>query len=117
MTLDNVRVYGAVALALVIALNSLANLLLKIGADAGPANGPFGLVAWQTIAGIALFGSAIVAYSYALRHFPLHVAQIVVCVQYVVTIGLAAMVLGEPVSMTKWLGILLISAGLYLCSR
>lgn len=115
--MENARFYGGIALVLVIALNSFGNLMLKIGADAGPANGPLGLVAWQTIIGIVLFGCSVLSYAYALKFFPLHIVQLVVCVQYVAVIALAATVLGEPISMSKWFGILLIAVGLYFCSR
>jgi len=106
------------ALGLVIVGNALGNLLLKLGADT-PSGRPllFGLVPWQTLAGVSCFGVGILAYAWALKYFQLHSAQIVVSLQYVAAIALAALVLGEYISPMKWLGIGLIALGLFVCTR
>jgi len=52
-----------------------------------------------------------------LRQFELHVAQVVVSLQYVAAMFLASWVLGEQISPGQWLGITLIAAGLYMCLR
>ena len=109
---------GYLALAVVIIGNAAGNLLLKIGADiTNPRQLLFGLFPWQTVAGIACFALGILAYSWALRNFELHAAQIIVSLQYVAVIALAALVLGEQIDIQKWGGIALIALGLYVCSR
>jgi len=114
---ESQKLVGYAAFAAVIAFNAGGNLLLKLGADAPPERQLFALASWQSFAGIACFALAVIAYAWALKHFPLHVAQIIVSTQFLVTIGLAASVLGEPISATRWFGIGLIVIGLYFCSR
>lgn len=114
---DNSHYLGILALALVIVGNAAGNVLLKLGASNQAAYGLFHFVAWQTIAGVACFGSAIFFYAFALKQFDLHTAQIVVSVQYVVVILLANQLLGEHIGHMQWFGIALIAAGLYFCSR
>jgi len=41
----------------------------------------------------------------------------VVSVQYVAVIALAAVLLGETISTPQWIGIALIAAGLFVCTR
>jgi len=113
---DAPRTVGFAALALVIAGNAAGNIFLKLGANA-PRNVLFGLSSWQTVVGIACFALGILAYSWALKHIELHVAQIVVSVQYVAVIALAAVLLGETISTPQWIGIALIAAGLFVCTR
>lgn len=115
LNLEGNRTLGFVALGLVIIGSSCGNLLLKIGADVrSPDNLIFGLVAWQTIAGIASFGCGVLAYAWALKQFELHTAQIVVSLQFIAAILLAAGVLGERISGMQWLGIALIALGLFV---
>ncbi len=114
---DNYRVLGLLALAFVIAGNAAGNFLLKIGAGSQSTNSLVFGIAWQTFAGIVCFGSSILFYAWALKQFDLHVAQIIVSVQYVVVILLANRLLGEHISHTQWFGIALIAAGLFFCSR
>ena len=115
--LDSERILGFAALALVIIGNAAGNVLLKLGANPNASRSLFGLVSWQTAAGIACFGFGIIAYAWALRHIDLHVAQIVVSVQYIAVIALAAFMLGEQISSFQWCGIALIAAGLFVCTR
>lgn len=112
------RTLGAVALALVIAGNAAGNIFLKLGANAArerPAI--FGIVNWQTVVGIGCFAFGILAYAWALRQFQLHNAQIVVSLQYVVVILLAALLLREQIGAMQWVGIAFIALGLYFCTR
>ena len=112
------RLLAYAALGLVIAGNSLGNLLLKLGADVDDARRMiFGLVAWQTLAGMSCFAAGLLAYAWALKQFDLHAAQIVVSMQYIAAIFLAAWILGEHISPMKWLGIGLIALGLFICAR
>lgn len=114
---DNHRLLGLLALAIVVADNAAGNLLLKLGSDSQSARGLVFGIPWQTLTGIACFGSGILFYAWALKQFDLHVAQIIVSVQYVVVIFLANRLLGEHISPAQWLGIALIAAGLFFCSR
>ncbi len=112
------RLLGFAALGVVILGSSLGNVLLKLGAQASVAGHVlFGLVAWQTIAGIASFGCGLLAYAWALKQFDLHTAQIVVSLQYVSIILLSYLILGEHISTTQWFGIALIGLGLFVCTR
>jgi len=116
-TIVTERVLGFAALVLVIASNAAGNVLLKMGAGAARQGALFGLLNWQTVAGVACFAFGILSYSWALRHIELHVAQITVSLQYVAVIVLAALLLGEAVSTNQWIGIALIAAGLFVCTR
>jgi drug/metabolite transporter (DMT)-like permease len=113
------RLLGYAALGAVIVGSSFANVLLKIGAKAAtdPHALIFGLFAWQTIVAILCLGSCVFAYSWALRQFDLHTAQIVMSLQYVSVILLSFFLLGEQISTNEWIGIALIGAGLYVCAR
>lgn len=115
---SQLRLLGYLALALVVAGNAAGNVLLKIGAGVSDSRQMlFGLVAWQTLLGMACFGFGLLAYAWALKQFELHAAQIIVSLQYVLAIFLATWLLGEHISAGKWAGIALIAAGLYLCMR
>jgi len=117
MYLDPDRSLGFAALALVVLGNAAGNVLLKLGASASANRVIFGMFCWQTLAGIACFGFGIIAYAWALKHIDLHVAQIVVSVQYITVIALASLLLGEQISPSQWSGIALIAAGLFVCLR
>jgi drug/metabolite transporter (DMT)-like permease len=117
MTLDTQRLLSFLALGLVILGNAAGNVLLKLGANPNAPRPLFGLLGWQTAAGVVCFAFGILAYAWALRHIELHVAQIVVALQYVTVILLAALLLGEQIPTTQWFGIALIAAGLFICTR
>lgn len=111
------RVWGWLALGIVIVGNAAGNVLLKLGANSvreRPAL--LGFINWQTVAGAACFALGLVAYTWALRQFQLHNAQIIVSLQYVVAIWAAGWLLGEHIGMTQWIGIVLIAAGLWICA-
>lgn len=110
------RLLGFLALGLVIIGNATGNLLLKLGAGVKDADQLlFGVVAWQTLAGIASFGSGVLVYAWALKQIELHMAQVMTSIQFVIAILLAAFVLGERIAPTQWIGIGFIAAGLFLC--
>jgi len=111
------RLVGFAMLVLVILANAAGNVLLKIGAGPNVNRTLFGVITWQTAAGVACFALSVVAYAWALKHIELHVAQIVVSLQYISVIVLSVLLLGEQISMTQWCGIALIAAGLFVCSR
>ena len=83
-----------------------ANLLLKAGAMA-PASSRvlFGVLGWTSVAGLALFGVGGLAYAVLLRFVPLNVAQVFTATQFIGVILAAWLVLGEPISGARWLGI------------
>lgn len=112
------RILGYAALGMVILGSSLGNVFFKMGAHAGLADAPFfGLLRWQTIIGVGCFGLGAVAYAWALKQFDLHVAQIVVSLQFVSVIALSFFFFGEQISTNQWIGIALIALGLFVCSR
>ena len=117
MLSDHPRLFGWLALALVIAGNAAGNLFLKLGANSQSSGGIPAGFAWQSLAGIACFALGVILYACALRQFALHAAQIIVSLQYVVVILLANRLLGEHIAPLQWFGIALIAAGLFFCSR
>jgi drug/metabolite transporter (DMT)-like permease len=115
--MDSQRFLGFAALALVIVGNAAGNVLLKLGANPNVSRSLFGLFSWQTVAGVVCFGFGVLAYAWALKHIDLHVAQIVVSVQYITVIALAALLLGEQISVAQWCGMALIGVGIFVCTR
>lgn len=98
-----------------IAFTVAANLMLKLGADVPAAQRIlFGVLGWKSAAGLALFGCGGVVYAFLLRQVPLNVAQSFTAAQFVGVIVAASLVLGEPISPARWLGIALISFGIAL---
>lgn len=112
------RWLAIVALAFVIIGNAVASVLLKMSATAAQQRPPFlGFINLQFIAGVGCFGVCVIAYAWALRYFPLHIAQIALSLQYVLAIFLAGTLLREQIGVMQWAGILCITIGLYLCTR
>ena len=103
-----------IALALVALINATGNLLLKIGAVSATVSTRAVLISF---AALCCFALAVLPYAYALRNLPLYNAQMVVSGQYVLVILAAALILGEPISPTKWIGIALIAAGLFVAVK
>ena len=101
------------AFALMIACTVVGNIFMKLGASVPLADRPlFGILAWQSCAGIAVFAAAVVIYSIVLQWMPLNVAQSFAAFQFVAVIVASAWFLGEPISGARWLGIVLIVAGI-----
>ena len=101
------------AFALMIACTVVGNIFMKLGASVPLADRPlFGLVAWQSCAGVAVFAAAVIIYSILLQWMPLNVAQSFSAFQFVAVIIASAWFLGEPISGARWLGIVLIVAGI-----
>jgi drug/metabolite transporter (DMT)-like permease len=93
----------------------IANLLLKMGAVSGrDAGGTWWnqLLNWRIAAGFASFAAAALFYTVLLRSVPLNVAQSFTAAQYVAVILASALVLSEPISAMRWLGIFLIAGGI-----
>jgi multidrug transporter EmrE-like cation transporter len=89
-----------------------ANLLMKLGS--GDARSPllFDLLSWRTVFGLAVFGFAGLFYAWVLRFLPLNVAQSYAAAQFVAVILASRFVLGEPVPLTRWVGISMITGGI-----
>ena len=99
------RLLGFAALGAVVIASSIANILMKLGARVqDPEHLLFGMVAWQTLLGIASFGCGAIFYAWALKFIDIHVAQSVIAVQYIVVILLAVLILGERVTGTAMVG-------------
>jgi drug/metabolite transporter (DMT)-like permease len=99
----------------VIACTVAANLMLKLGASVPEAQrNLFGLLGWKSAAGLALFGCGGIVYALLLRRVPLNVAQVFAAAQFVGVVIAAGLVLGEPISPARWLGIACISLGIVL---
>jgi len=98
----------------VVAFTITANLILKLGAGASEAERVFGLLGWKSVAGLALFGCGGIVYAFLLRRVPLNIAQVFTSAQFVGVSVAASLMLGEPISTARWLGIARISLGLAL---
>jgi drug/metabolite transporter (DMT)-like permease len=100
--------------AAMIAFTVAANLILKLGAVAPPAERLlFGLLGWKSIAGLALFGCGGLIYAFLLREVTLNTALSFTAAQFVGVIIAANLVLGEPIS-ARWLGIGCICFGIFV---
>lgn len=88
-------------------LGSLGQLMFKTGVDGS------GLyyVALCIGAGIAAYGIATIMYLYTLGRSNLSWAYGFVGFSYIFTTVLALVVLGEPVSASRWIGVIVIAAG------
>jgi drug/metabolite transporter (DMT)-like permease len=99
---------------IVVVFNILANIMMKIGGDSPRA---IWFLSWKSIIGLSVFGVAGILYARILKFIPLHEAQIIASLQYVGVILAAALILGEPISQTKLVGISLIALGIAICYR
>src|SRR5436190_20126502 len=103
------------ALILMISCTVLANVLLKIGAMTRPGeNLAFANIAWQSVAGILVFGCSLLIYAWVLRSLPLSLAQSFAALQFVGVIVASAVLLSENIPPLRWIGIALITVGILL---
>jgi len=101
------------AFVLMIACTVIGNIFMKLGASVPFAERPlFGIVAWQSCAGVAVFAAAVIIYSIVLQWMPLNVAQSFAAFQFVAVIVASAWFLGGRRSIVNKLGIALIVAGI-----
>ena len=101
--------------AAMISLTVAANLMLKLGAAAPPAERVFfGVLGWKSAAGLALFGFSGVLYAVLLRSISLNLAQVFAAAQFVGVVLAASLVLGESISPLRWMGITCVSLGILL---
>ena len=99
----------------VISCTVAANLMLKIGAAAPPAERVlFGVLGWKSAAGLMLFGCGGILYAVLLRSISLNLAQVFAASQFVGVVLAAGLVLGEPISPARWVGIGFVSFGILL---
>jgi drug/metabolite transporter (DMT)-like permease len=114
---EAVTVIPLLGIASMVALTVGANLMLKLGAMAPPAERVLlGALSWQSIVGLSLFGIGGLIYAFVLRALPLHVAQAFAAVQYVAVVLAASLLLSERIAPTSWFGIALIVVGIVLVS-
>jgi drug/metabolite transporter (DMT)-like permease len=103
----------ALAFFVMVGCTAVGNVLLKLGAMIPFGERPiFGMVPWQTCAGILAFGVALMIYSILLQWLPLSVLQSFAACQFIAVVFAAAIFLGEPVSAGRWFGITLIALGI-----
>jgi undecaprenyl phosphate-alpha-L-ara4N flippase subunit ArnE len=103
------------AVAGMVAFTVIANLLLKTGAVMGrEAGGAWWsqLLNWRIVAGFGAFAVAALFYTIVLRTVPLNVAQSFTAAQFVAIVLASALVLSEPITGIRWLGIALIASGI-----
>jgi len=98
----------------VIAFAVAANLMLKLGAGAPEAERVLGLLGWKSVVGLGLFGCGGIVYAVLLRRVPLNIAQVITSAQFVGVVLAASLVLGEPISPARWVGIACIGLGIAL---
>ena len=98
----------------VIAFAVCANLMLKLGAAAPAAERVFGLLGWKSVVGLGLFGCGGIVYAVLLRRVPLNIAQVITSAQFVGVVVAASLVLEEPISPARWVGIACIGLGIAL---
>jgi len=93
------------------------NLMFKLGVMAPPVERVLlGVLSWQSIVGLLLFGIGGIIYAFVLRALPLHVAQAFAAVQYVAVVLAASFLLRERIAPASWLGIAFIVVGIVLVS-
>lgn len=106
-------------LALALSLNSIANILLKLGAERGLSLSG-GLLAmaeanWQVLLGLSIFALNVIFYFLALRALPLSIAYpVMVAMSFLIVNSYALIALHEPVTAGQYIGYLLIVIGLTL---
>lgn len=106
-------------LVLAFTLNSVANILLKLGAERGLSlsGGLFTIIEtnWQLLLGLTIFASNVIFYFLALRALPLSVAYpVMVVMGFLIVNSYALLVLHEPIMTGQYIGYVLIVIGLTL---
>ena len=90
----------------------VANLLMKLGASDQNSDILLGFMSWRTFTGLSAFASAAVLYSIVLKTLPLNLAQAYAAAQFIAVICAASFLLGEPITITRWVGIACIALGI-----
>jgi len=104
----------SILIILTIIFTVVGNLFLKMGAmtDGISDSWPLSLVNIKVFIGLVCFACGVLFYGALLQRLPLNVAQSIFSIQFVAVILAATIILGEPISLTTWIGILLVSCGL-----
>jgi multidrug transporter EmrE-like cation transporter len=89
-----------------------ANLIMKLGSKDPPSPVLLDLISWRTVLGLTVFGAAGLSYALVLRTLALNVAQSYAAAQYVAVILASRIMLGEPIALSRWIGISLIAIGI-----
>ena len=101
--------------AAMISFTVAANLMLKLGAAAPQAERVFfGVLGWKSAAGLALFGCGGLLYAVLLRSVALNLAMVFAAAQFIGVVLAACLVLGEPITPARWVGIAFVSFGILL---
>ena len=74
-------------------------------------------VNWQFASCGLCYAAGSLLWFYILKHFPFSMAYPLVSLSYVFGMIAAILFFHEPVSLTKWLGVLLIMAGCYFIAK
>lgn len=106
-------------LALAFTLNSIANILLKLGAARGLSLSGGLLVIveanWHFLLGLGIFAINVIFYFLALRALPLSVAYpVMVVMGFLIVNSYALLALHEPITAGQYVGYALIIVGLTL---
>ncbi|MBW2536433.1 MAG: EamA family transporter [Deltaproteobacteria bacterium] len=122
----------AIALVIALLLNAAANLMIKFGmrgidaelAGAGLFDGGFGglvrllLRHWILLAGLLCFALNVVFYAFALQKLPISAAYpIMVTCGFAIIVTVAGLILGERLTVTQWVGVVAILAGVFLVAK
>jgi len=109
----------AIAYIAMISCTVAANLLLKVGGGAqGFSDHPIWRVwNWPVIFGLISFGLAGLVYMLILRVLPLNVAVSITAAQFIAVVLAAWLILGEPITPYRWVGIVLIFFGVLIVGR
>jgi drug/metabolite transporter (DMT)-like permease len=96
----------------------VGNLLLKTGVQQPGVSTvwPISLLNMRTALGAVTFCFAMVFYMMVLKRTALNLAQSIFALQFVLVIIAANVILHEPIGIQRWLGIGLITAGLFVIS-
>ena len=94
----------------------VGNLLLKtgVGEQGISTIWPFSLLNLKTFLGALVFCLAMVFYLMVLKTTALNLAQSIFSIQFVLVIVAANVILGEPISFYRWIGIAFVAIGLLL---
>jgi drug/metabolite transporter (DMT)-like permease len=93
-----------------------ANIYMKLGAMAPAEQRFFGIVDWKTAVGLGSFGLAGIIYAWILSYLPLNIAQSFMAAQFIAVILASALILAETIPIARWIGIILIFAGIVVVS-
>jgi len=120
------------ALAIALALNAGANLMIKFGmraidlelAGASALSGGIPGLArlllrhWSVLVGLTCFAANVVFYAYALQKLPISMAYpVMVTAGFAIIVVVAGLMLGERLTPTQWFGVVAILTGVVLVAK